>query len=101
MYAVFESIFHPRLFREDLLRGLAMVAIIISYVGIILVNHIKAAGMPELEKISDLALFFYSPLSSRANARETRLTLHQLLFLAAAPLLDFDLSLACRGPGRM
>ncbi len=61
MYAVFESIFHPRLFREDLLRGLAMVSIIISYVGIILVNHIKAAGMPELEKISELALFFYSP----------------------------------------
>lgn len=61
MYAVFESIFHPRLFREDLLRGLAMVSIIVSYVGIILVNHIKAAGMPELKKISDLSLFFYSP----------------------------------------
>lgn len=59
--AVFESIFHPRLFREDLLRGLAMVTIIISYAGIILVNHIKAAGMPELETISDLALFFYAP----------------------------------------
>jgi len=59
--AVFESIFHPRLFREDLLRGLAMVSIIISYVGIILVNHIKAAGMPELDNISELALFFYSP----------------------------------------
>jgi heterodisulfide reductase subunit D len=61
MYAVFESIFHPRLFSEDLLRGLAMVSIIISYVGIILVNHIKAAGMPELDKISNWSLFFYSP----------------------------------------
>jgi len=61
LYAAFESVFHPRLFREDLSRGLAMVTIIISYVGIILVNHIKAAGMPELEKISSLALFFYSP----------------------------------------
>ncbi len=61
MYAVFESIFHPRLFREDLLRGLAMVSIIISYVGIILVNHIKGVGMLELEKISELALFFYAP----------------------------------------
>lgn len=61
MYAVFESIFHPRLLKEDLFRWLAMVSIIISYVGIILVNHIKAAGMPELDKISNLSLFFYSP----------------------------------------
>jgi hypothetical protein len=61
LYACFESVFHPRLFREDLSRGLAMVTIIIAYVGIILVNHIKAAGMPELEKISSFALFFYSP----------------------------------------
>jgi heterodisulfide reductase subunit D len=38
-----------------------MVTIIIAYVGIILVNHIKAAGMPELEKISSFAVFFYSP----------------------------------------
>ena len=63
LYACFESVFHPRLFKQDLGRGLAMVTIIISYVGIILVNHIKAAGMPELEKISEVALFFYSPFS--------------------------------------
>ena len=61
--AIVDSFIHRRLFKENLLRGLAMVSIIISYIGIILVNHIKAAGMPELSNISHFGLFFYAPFS--------------------------------------
>lgn len=56
--AIVDSFIHPRLFREDIIRGLAMVTIIISYIGTIVVNHIKAVGMPELQSISPLTMFF-------------------------------------------
>ncbi len=61
--AIVDSFIHPRLFKEDILRGLAMVSIIVSYIGIILVNHIKAIGMPELHIISHLSILFYAPFS--------------------------------------
>jgi len=61
--ALLDCFIHRRLFKENILRGIAMVSIIVSYIGIILVNHIKAAGMPELSNISHLSLFFYAPFS--------------------------------------
>ena len=61
--AVIDSFVHPRLFKQDLLRGLAMVSIIFSYIGIIVVNHIKAVGMPELHVLSPISIFFYAPFS--------------------------------------
>ncbi|MBU1262114.1 (Fe-S)-binding protein [bacterium] len=61
--AVLDSFIHRRLFKENILRGIAMLSIIISYIGIIVVNHIKAAGMPELHNISHLTIFLYSPFS--------------------------------------
>jgi heterodisulfide reductase subunit D len=59
--AIIDSFIHRRLFKENILRGIAMVSIIISYIGIIVVNHIKAASMPELHNISHLTLFLYAP----------------------------------------
>lgn len=59
--AVIDSVIHRRLFKENLLRGIAMVSIITSYVGIIVVNHIKAVGMPELYNLSYISIFFYAP----------------------------------------
>jgi len=59
--AVIDSFIHRRLFKENILRGVAMVSIIISYIGIIIVNHIKASGMPELHNISHLTIFLYAP----------------------------------------
>lgn len=61
--AFVDSFIHPRLFRQDILRGLAMVCIIFSYLGIIVVNHIKALGMPELHFLSHVSIFFYAPFS--------------------------------------
>lgn len=61
--AIVDSFIHRRLFKENLLRGVAMVSIIISYIGIIVVNHIKAAAMPELHNISHLTIFLYAPFS--------------------------------------
>ena len=59
--AVVESFIHPRLFKEDIIRGIAMLSIILCYIGIIVVNHIKAVGMPELRSISPLGILFYAP----------------------------------------
>ncbi|MEK7275695.1 MAG: (Fe-S)-binding protein [Candidatus Desantisbacteria bacterium] len=61
--AIIDSFIHRRLFKENILRGIAMFSIIISYIGIIIVNHIKAAGMPELHNISHLTMFLYAPFS--------------------------------------
>lgn len=59
--AVIDSFIHRRLFKENILRGIAMVSIIISYIGIIIVNHIKAEAMPELDNISHFTIFLYAP----------------------------------------
>jgi heterodisulfide reductase subunit D len=59
--AIVDSFIHPRLFKEDIVRGIAMVAVIFSYIGIIVVNHVKAVGMPELRAISPLGILFYAP----------------------------------------
>lgn len=59
--AIIDIFFHRRLFKENILRGVAMMSIIFSYIGIIVVNHIKASGMPELHNISHLSIFFYAP----------------------------------------
>ena len=61
--AIIDCFIHRRLFKENILRGIAMLSIIISYIGIILVGHIKAVGMPELRSISHLGIFFYAPFS--------------------------------------
>jgi len=59
--AILDSFIHRRLFKENILRGVAMVSIIVSYIGIIVVNHVKASSMPELQSISHLTRFLYSP----------------------------------------
>jgi heterodisulfide reductase subunit D len=61
--AIVDSFIHPRLFKEDIVRGIAMVSVIISYIGIIVVNHIKAVGMPELRAISPFGILFYAPFT--------------------------------------
>ncbi|MEW5768483.1 MAG: (Fe-S)-binding protein [bacterium] len=61
--AILDTFIHRRLFQENILRGVAMFSIIVSYIGIIMVNHIKAAGLPELGGISPLSILFYSPFS--------------------------------------
>jgi heterodisulfide reductase subunit D len=61
--AIIDCFIHRRLFKENILRGIAMASIIISYIGIILVNHLKASSMPGLHNLGHLALFFYAPFS--------------------------------------
>ncbi|MEW6007478.1 MAG: (Fe-S)-binding protein, partial [bacterium] len=62
--AIIDCFIHRRLFKESILRGIAMAGIIISYIGVILVNHIKAMGMPGLrDNLSHFGLFFYAPFS--------------------------------------
>jgi heterodisulfide reductase subunit D len=59
---VMEVFLQRRLFRQDKLRWLMKVLIIFGYVGIILVNHIKASTRVEqLHGMPEVLVFFFAP----------------------------------------
>src|SRR3990172_8912643 len=56
-----EGILQRRLFRQDKLRWLMKVLIMIGYPGILLAGHLKVEVMPQFEKVPHLLRFFYAP----------------------------------------
>ncbi len=58
---VLDALLQRKLFRQDKLRWLMKVLIMIAYPGIIITGHIKAEVMPQFERYPALLKFFYAP----------------------------------------